>query len=79
MNNIKNLSKIYIRQILSNYSNILGKGKKTSSRNFAGLAFLVIVLGFLIFSISMQYIFQMELLEAANMQDYILLIGMFFY
>ena len=78
MNNIKNLSKIYIRQILSNYSNILGKGKKTSSRNFAGLAFLVIVLGFLIFSISMQYIFQMELLEAANMQDYILLIGMFF-
>lgn len=77
MNNIKNLSKIYIRQILSNYSNIL-KGKKTSSRNFAGLIFLIIILGYLVFSISMQYLSQMELLEAVNMQDYILFFGMFF-
>ncbi|MDD3397671.1 MAG: hypothetical protein PHR96_03960 [Clostridia bacterium] len=76
MTNIKNLSKIYIKQIFSNYSSIVSKKKKSSSR--AGVAFLIIILAYIMFSISMQYIIQMDILKAVNMQDYILLIGLLF-
>lgn len=76
MTNIKNLIKIYIKQMISNYLSLGSKKKASSgSKKIAGIMIFVLIFAYLMFAVGLLYIIQLEQLQAAGMQDYIILIS----
>lgn len=78
MKNILNLIKIYSKQTFANYTNFFSKKKPTVRKKIAGIAVIVLILAYLMFTIGLSFFQQIEPLRMVGMEDYILIIGFLF-